>query len=121
VIKIASVIEAVINLKDNVSASLKNINGNFSQFQRQASYTSKSMVKVGKEMHNVGKTLSMTVTAPILAVGAGLLKLGQDFQTAGTPLGLAPEQREKPFKILITISRRSMGRLATTWLTLAKQ
>ncbi|WP_407310918.1 phage tail tape measure protein [Desulfosporosinus sp. SB140] len=81
-IPIARVIDAVIQLRDQFSATLKNVNGNLSQFQRQATYAGANMIKVGKDMGAVGKTLSMTVTAPIVAAGAGLLKLADDFQAA---------------------------------------
>ncbi|TGE33322.1 phage tail tape measure protein [Desulfosporosinus sp. Sb-LF] len=79
---IAHVIDAVITLRDQLSGTLKNVNGNLSQFQRQATYAGRNMVAVGKDMEKVGKTLSKTITVPILAVGAGLLKLGENFQKA---------------------------------------
>lgn len=81
-IKIAHVIDAVITLRDQISGTLRNVNGNLSEFQRQATYAGRNMISVGKDMEKVGKTLSMTVTVPIVAAGAALLKLGQDFETA---------------------------------------
>ena len=81
-IKIAHVIDAVITLRDQLSGTLRNVNANLSQFQRQATYASKNMVSVGKDMEAVGKSLSKVITVPVLAVGAGLLKLGEDFEKA---------------------------------------
>lgn len=78
----ARVIDAVIQLRDQFSGTLRNVNGNLSAFQRQANYAGRNMVSVGKDLQNVGKTFTKTLTVPIAAAGASLLKLGEDFQNA---------------------------------------
>lgn len=84
--EIAHVIDAVITLRDQLSGTLRNVNANLSQFQRQATYAGRNLVSVGKDMESVGKTLSKTITVPIMAVGAALLKLGKDFETASNTI-----------------------------------
>ncbi|MFT5873896.1 MAG: TP901 family phage tail tape measure protein [Clostridium sp.] len=44
------------------------------------------MKKVGEGFSSVGKNLSMSVTAPILSAGAGLIKLATDFEEANNTI-----------------------------------
>lgn len=72
----------MIQLRDQFSGTLRNVNANLSVFQRQASYAGRNMMSVGKDLQSVGKTFTKTLTVPIVAAGGALLKLGQDFQDA---------------------------------------
>ena len=54
----------------------------------------------GKDMEKVGKTLSKTITVPILAVGAGLLKLGEDFEKAENTIRIGTGATGKDLKSL---------------------
>jgi len=79
VIKIAHVIDAVITLRDQLSATLKNVNGNLSQFQRQATYAGKNMISVGKDLEKVGGNLTKTITLPIVGLGVAAVAAAATF------------------------------------------
>ncbi|AFM41939.1 phage tail tape measure protein, TP901 family [Desulfosporosinus acidiphilus SJ4] len=76
----ARVIDAVIRLRDQFSATLRNVNGNLSQFQRQASYAGRSMVSVGKDMEKVGKNISTKVSLPIIGLGIAASEAATKFK-----------------------------------------
>jgi TP901 family phage tail tape measure protein len=72
------------------------------------------MVAVGKDMQNVGKALTKTVTVPILAVGAGLLKLGQDFQDAENTIRVGTGATGKSLQDLNDSFKKVYGQVPTT-------
>ncbi|KLU64014.1 phage-related minor tail protein [Desulfosporosinus acididurans] len=76
----ARVIDAVIRLRDQFSATLRNVNGNLSQFQRQTSYAGRSMVSVGKDMERVGKNISTKVSLPIIGLGVAASEAATKFK-----------------------------------------
>jgi len=65
-------VEYIISLRDNFSGKLGKINS--------------SMQKLGSRMKKVGKTLSLTLTAPIVATGVLAIKMAADFEEAMTKI-----------------------------------
>jgi len=55
---------------------------------------------VGKRMSDVGKNLSLKVTAPLVAMGAGAVKLGMDFEAAMSEVGAISGATGNDFKAL---------------------
>lgn len=78
----ANVIDAIISLKDQFSSTLRNVNSNLTQFQRQANYVAKDTIKVGKAVESVGKSLTAGVTLPVLGIGAAASKIGMEFEAS---------------------------------------
>lgn len=54
----------------------------------------------GKRMSDVGKNLSLKVTAPLVAMGAGAVKLGMDFEAAMSEVGAISGATGNDFKAL---------------------
>lgn len=54
----------------------------------------------GKRMSDVGKNLSLKVTAPLVAMGAGAAKLGMDFEAAMSEVGAISGATGNDFKAL---------------------
>lgn len=74
------------------------------------------MKTVGEGFSNTGKTLSMSVTAPIVAAGTGLFKLATDFQEANNSIrigtgatGESLKGLENDFKSVYTTVNTSMS------------
>lgn len=49
---------------------------------RKLTQTGKELSAIGQKMQGIGKSLSLSITAPVLAIGAGVLKLAGDFESA---------------------------------------
>lgn len=74
------------------------------------------MKAVGDVFSKVGKNLSMTVTAPIVAAGTGLMKLAQDFESANNTIrigtgatGEALKELNSDFKSVYTSVNTNIG------------
>lgn len=59
-------VEYIISLRDNFSKSLAGIN--------------KNLLVTGRRIQSIGKTMSLAVTLPIVALGATAVKLASDFE-----------------------------------------
>jgi len=75
----AHVIDAIITLRDQLSGTLKNVNANLSQFQRQATFAGKNMISVGKDLEKVGGNLTKTITLPIVGLGVAAVAAATTF------------------------------------------
>ncbi|MBP2028691.1 TP901 family phage tail tape measure protein [Acetoanaerobium pronyense] len=74
------------------------------------------MKSVGEGFSSAGKSLSMTVTAPIVAAGTGLIKLAQDFESANNEIrigtgatGEALKELSNDFKTVYTSVNTNIG------------
>lgn len=63
----------------SVGEILVRINGDNSGLNNSLKSAQSKMKNLGSGMTNVGKKMSMGITAPILAMGAGVIKVGMDF------------------------------------------
>lgn len=68
--------EDKIVLKDGVSDVIDNINKRVDSLNKKTSTLSSRLRNVGNSMVSFGKRMSLAVTAPIAAAGAGIVALG---------------------------------------------
>ncbi|SHH59403.1 phage tail tape measure protein [Clostridium grantii] len=125
--------KATENLKIKLNyaiAEMNNMEGAISDINKQIEVQSSGFTKLGKNFEDigsrmkkvgegfssVGSTLDKTVTAPIVAAGAGLFKLASDFDEASDSIrigtgatGEALEGLEQDFKAVYTTVDTSMG------------
>jgi len=78
----AKVIDAVISLRDNFTAKMNDATKSMELSVNQAKRTGKQIETTGKSLSKFGGTLTKSVTVPIIAAGAGLIKIAEDFRTA---------------------------------------
>ena len=71
-------------------ASLSSINIRFNAdlkgFSSQMQNVQRSLNKTGKQLQNIGSNLSVSVTAPLLGIGALAVKAAADMETLKTSL-----------------------------------
>ncbi|KZL94370.1 phage tail tape measure protein [Clostridium magnum] len=79
-VNIAHVIDAIITLRDQFSATLKNVNANITDFQKKANYMGRDISKVGRSLESTGAGLTAALTMPLVGVGAAAVKAGMDFE-----------------------------------------
>lgn len=93
----------------DINKQLKFQSNSFTKLGKNLEGISEKMKNVGDNFSNVGNTLNKTVTAPILAAGAGMFKLASDFDSASDSIrigtgatGKALEALEQDFKAVYT-------------------
>ncbi|MFV0503756.1 MAG: phage tail tape measure protein [Lachnospirales bacterium] len=125
--------KATENLKIKLNYAIAEMNkmeGELSDINKQIEVQSSGFTKLGKNLEGigskmksvgegfstVGSTLNKTVTAPIVAAGAGLFKLASDFDEASDSIrigtgatGEALQGLEEDFKAVYTTVDTSMG------------
>jgi TP901 family phage tail tape measure protein len=125
--------KATENLKIRLNyaiAEMNNMEGTLSDINNQIEVQSSSFTKLGNSLEgisgklkkvgegfsSVGKNLSMTVTAPIIAAGTGLVKLASDFEEANNTIrigtgatGEALEDLNEDFKAVYTSVNTNIG------------
>lgn len=69
-------------------------------FGKDMEEAGKKMKEAGTKIGNVGRTLSRTVTAPLVAAGAAAVKLAADFETSIAKLETIADTTEKPISKL---------------------
>ena len=78
----AHVFDAVIRLKDQFSAQLKNVNENLTKFQKKTKYIGQSVGQVSKALGKTGKKMTTSLTLPLLGIGTAAAKIGMDFEAS---------------------------------------
>lgn len=125
--------KATENLKIKLNYAIAEMNrmeGELSEINEQIEVQSSGYTKLGKSLEgiggkmktigdgfsSVGKSLSMNVTAPIVAAGTGLLKLASDFGTASNTIrigtgatGEALQDLNDDFKTVYTSMNTNIG------------
>jgi hypothetical protein len=81
--------------------------------------TSKEWGEMGDKLTSVGKTMSMTLTAPIMAAGAASFKLGADFEQALGKMNVVFERNSKNIEKWAQNSLRDFGLARSTAVTMA--
>ena len=66
----------------NFETQLKNTTSRSDQFAKKMQEAGNRLKNVGTKMSNIGKSLSIKLTAPILAAGGAVIKTSADFQKA---------------------------------------
>ena len=112
--------QAELNKMENelskVNQELKVQSSGWTQMGKTFEGIGSKMKTVGEGFSNVGKTLSMSVTAPIVAAGTGLYKLATDFEKANNTIrigtgatGESLKGLENDFKAVYTTVNTTMS------------
>ena len=75
----ANIVDAILRLTDNFTPTLVKAQDGLTKYSRQAQRVSKDLNKIGNSITNVGKSLTLGVTAPIVGIGTASLKATMDF------------------------------------------
>lgn len=75
----ANIVDAILRLTDNFTPTLVKAQDGLTKYSRQAQRVSKDLNKIGNNITNVGKSLTLGVTAPIVGIGTASLKATMDF------------------------------------------
>ncbi|HHV75535.1 MAG TPA: phage tail tape measure protein [Thermoanaerobacterium sp.] len=117
----AKVIDAILTLRDNFSATLNNATKSLENTAKQMQRTGKSIQSTGKSISKVGDMLTKSLTVPIIGAGGALLKLASDFDDAydkiriGTgATGDALKQLQSDFNAVYKNVPASMDEVSTT-------
>lgn len=87
----ATMLDAVINLKDNFSETLKHIDNKAKNFSKTYAKMGGDIQKTGKDIAKVGGGLTKSLTLPIVGVGIASAKLATDLdESMGTISTLIP-------------------------------
>lgn len=90
-------IEAILELKDNMSATLKIAEGNLERFGKNLNAKGNQLRNLGSTFEYLGKDI-MKLNAPFLALGGWATKLGIDFEAvtseAQAIMDVAPQQMD---------------------------
>jgi len=65
-----------------------------------------NMGKVGKKMQSVGRTMSMAVTAPLIALGVNAIRMGAKYQDTMNMVGAVTNTTGKEFEKLKNLSQK---------------
>ncbi len=84
----------------NIVGDLREIEQSFDKTIKLTDTLGKDLQNAGKSMSNVGRKMTMGITLPAIAAGAGILKIGADFDQAMTESlaiinGVTPEIRSQ--------------------------
>ena len=77
--EIATVLDAVINLKDNFSGTLQTVEKNIGGFSRTYKRTGRDIQRTGRGMQTFGGNMMRSVTLPVVGAATAMIKLGSDF------------------------------------------
>lgn len=75
----ANIVDAILRLTDNFTPTLVKAQDGLTKYSRQAQRVSKDLSKISNNITNVGKSLTLGVTAPIMGIGTASLKATMDF------------------------------------------
>lgn len=81
----------------------------FDKLEKDLASFGKKFQKVGKEMTKVGKNMTKTLTAPIVALGAGVLLVAADFEKSMNKVGAISGATGKDLEDLTKLARE-MGK-----------
>lgn len=75
-----TMLDAAINLKDNFSNTLEEVENNVKNFQKTTKDMAKEVWSTGKNISKVGGTLTKSLTLPLVGIGTAAIKIGMDFE-----------------------------------------
>lgn len=75
----AHVIDAIITLRDNFTATLENVNNNVGKFAKQQMAVGKQIENTGKTISKIGGGLTKDITLPVVALGTAAAKSAATF------------------------------------------
>lgn len=95
--RMAHVIDAVIQLKDNFTETIKRVEKSVGDFSRTYKNVGKNIEKTGKTISGVGKTLTTAITLPTIGMGIAATKSAIDFESAFAGVRKTVDATEKQF------------------------
>ncbi|HQD81186.1 MAG TPA: phage tail tape measure protein, partial [Bacillota bacterium] len=99
----AHVIDAVIQLRDEFSATIENASNKLAESHKQMLRTGRQIERTGRDLMRTGSNLTKSLTLPLIAVGTAAVKTSIDMEDAfsgvkktisGTPEQLAAIKNE---------------------------
>ena len=96
----AHILDAVIQLKDNFSSTLQQVEKNIGGFSRTAGKMGRDVQKVGRSLENTGGKLTKTLTLPVIGAGIAAGKAAIDFESAFAGVRKTVDATEADFKRL---------------------
>ena len=92
-------IEATVSLKDKMSVALKRVSGNLGKLEG-------GMSRMSTSASGLGRSLTMGLTAPLVAIGGGAIKAAIDFETSFTGVRKTVDATEEEFQALSDAFRK---------------
>lgn len=83
-----------------VASIFVRLGADISEFQKNLDSASKKMESTGKKMQDIGKSMMKTVTAPIVGIGAGIIKTGAEFESSMSKVAAISGATGKDFEAL---------------------
>ena len=76
----AHILDAVIQLKDNFSSTIKTVEKNVGSFSRTTKKMGRDIQRVGKDLESFGSNMTKKVTLPTVALGTVMVKSALDLE-----------------------------------------
>ena len=95
------------------------ISGNSDELEASLSKADKSLKEFGKKMSDVGKTMSATITAPLLLLGSSAIKTASDFNESMNKVQVAFKNSSTEVQAFAKTTLRSFGIAEGTALDMA--
>lgn len=108
----ATMLDAVINLKDNFSSTLNKVEKQIGGFSRTAKRMGRDINKVGKNIGSVGSSLTKSFTVPLVGIGVAASKIGMDFERSMSEVKAVTGASSSEMKLLEK-SARDAGKVTS--------
>lgn len=83
----AHVLDAIIQLKDNFSSTIKTVEKNVGSFSRTTKKMGRDIQRVGKDLESFGSNMTKKVTLPTVALGTVMVKSALDLEDGVAKIG----------------------------------
>jgi len=83
----AHILDAVIQLKDNFSSTIKTVEKNVGSFSRTTKKMGRDIQRVGKDLESLGSNMTKKVTLPTVALGTAMVKSALDLEDGVAKIG----------------------------------
>ena len=103
----------------NIASLFVKIGADTSEFEKKMKSVSTTLQSTGQQIANVGKTLTLGLTAPIVAVGAASFKLASDMAESINKVDVSFKDNAKEVKDWATTTLGSFGIAKGTALDMA--
>ena len=108
----AHVLDAVIQLRDNFSSTIRNVEQSIGGFSRTAQKMGRDVQRVGKDVERFGKNLTTHITMPIVAAGTmavnEFIKIEEAVSGMSKTMDATPEQVQAIKKELDELARTTL-------------
>ena len=94
----ATMLDAVIQLKDNFSSTIQTVEKNVGSFSRTAKRMGRDVQRVGKDLEGFGKSMTKKVTLPTVALGTAMVKSVLDLEDGVAKIGTIADTTKMSLK-----------------------